>query len=66
MNRVIPVKVLKAEVDGINFADQCDQASSHDFRLRNALREVLQWIETPAYRERYYYTMGENEGMEDA
>ncbi len=47
----IPISVMKSEIIGINAADQCDQAGRYDFELREALKTVLRWYETPRYKE---------------
>lgn len=47
----IPIAVIKRAIAGINAADQCDQAGRHEFELRNALKTVLKWYNTPAYEE---------------
>lgn len=47
----IPIAVMKRAIAGINAADQCDQAGRYDFELRNALRTVLKWYDTPVYKE---------------
>lgn len=47
----IPISVMKRAIAGINAADQCDQAGRYDFKLRDALRIVLEWYGSPTYKE---------------
>ena len=47
----IPIAVMKRAITGIDAADQCDQAGRCDFELRAALKTVLKWYGTPAYKE---------------
>ena len=46
----IPVVVMHRAIKGIDAADQCDQAGSYEFRLRNSLKEVLSWYQAPVYK----------------
>ena len=47
----IPIAVMKRMISGINAADQCDQAGRYDYELRNALKTVLNWYDSPLYKE---------------
>ena len=47
----IPIAVIKREIAGIYAADQCDQAVRYDYELRNALQTVLEWYDSPLYKE---------------
>ena len=47
----IPVSVMEREISGICAADQCDQAGRYDFQLRHALEIVLEWYNSPRYKE---------------
>ena len=49
----IPVSVMEREISGICAADQCDQAGRYDFQLRHALEIVLEWYNSPRYKECY-------------
>ena len=51
MNK-IPIEVIKAEINGINLANQCDMATSNDLRFKNALNMVLDWYNSPSYQDR--------------
>lgn len=46
----IPISVIKRAIDGISMADQCDQAGLYSYRLRDALRTVLEWYGSPSYK----------------
>lgn len=46
---IIPVKVMKRAIAGINAADQCDQAGHYDYELRRALKTVLEWYQAPVF-----------------
>ena len=48
----IPVAALRQELEGISFAKQTDMANTADYRLECAIERVLEWVETPAGRER--------------
>ena len=47
----IPIAVMKRAIAGINAADQCDQAGRYEYELRNALKTVLKWYDSPVYKE---------------
>ena len=47
----IPVCVMQRAIEGINAADQCDQAGRWDYDLRRALKTVLEWYHAPIYQE---------------
>lgn len=47
----IPVAIMEREIAGIGAADQCDQAGRNDYELRDALRKVLKWYQSPRYEE---------------
>ena len=49
---MIPLEALKAERAGCLFADQCDMGSRYDRELAAALKTVIEWIGTPAYKTR--------------
>ena len=53
---VVPTEVIKREIEAIAFADQCDQASAYELRLKNALKLILEWRNTPAYQCRLEQT----------
>lgn len=46
----IPVAVLHRKVDGIDAADACDQAGRWDYIMKNAIKTILDWYETPDYK----------------
>ncbi|MBR2587442.1 hypothetical protein IKE71_03695 [Candidatus Saccharibacteria bacterium] len=47
----IPVCVMQRAIEGINAADQCDQAGWWEYELRRALKRVLEWYHAPIYQE---------------
>lgn len=60
----ISLMAMQKELDCINFADCCDAASSTQLRLRNAIKTVIEWSQSPAYRERVRWC--QNRGFLDA
>lgn len=48
----IPVELLKAEKTGCNMAICTDMGGSYDIRRRNAIENILDWYDSPDYRER--------------
>lgn len=48
----IPVAALWQELDEIALAEQTGSTSTADYRLKCAIERVLEWVETPAGRER--------------
>jgi hypothetical protein len=51
------VAAVKSEIDGINFANQCDMSSAYENRRASALKQVLEWVKTPDYRRRLGETL---------
>lgn len=49
---MIPVEVLKAELTGCQFAIQCDMGNRYDYERIRAIKNILQWIDSPSYQER--------------
>ena len=50
--KYIPVEVLKKELAGCKFAVQCDMGSHYDYERIRAIKNILDWIETPVFLER--------------
>lgn len=48
---VIPIEIIEQKIQGINAADQCDQITSLDLKLRSALETVLDWYDSYDYSE---------------
>lgn len=48
----IRIDVLKAEKYGCDAADQCDQGTVYDRKLSDAIKTVLEWYTSPAYKMR--------------
>ena len=65
---MIPVEVLKKELLGCQFAVQCDMGNSHEYERIRAIKNILQWIESPSYQERLsscgYDTQDKKEKLE--
>lgn len=52
LENAVPIKALKQEYHGCKFAVQCDMGSVRDRQLANAIKVVLDWVETPVYQTR--------------
>lgn len=52
LENAVPIKALEQEYHGCRFAVQCDMGSVHDRQLANAIKVVLDWVETPVYQTR--------------
>ena len=50
-SEVIPICVMERAIEGINFAEQCDQGSATQRELRQALKRVIEWYKAPVYRD---------------
>lgn len=50
--KYIPVEALKQELAGCQFAIQCDMGSHYDYERIRAIKNILDWIDTPSYAER--------------
>lgn len=50
--KYIPVEVLKKELAGCQFAVQCDMGSHYDYERIRAIKNILDWIDTPVFLER--------------
>lgn len=50
--KYIPVKALKQELVGCQFAVQCDMGSRYDYERIRAIKNILDWIDTPVFLER--------------
>lgn len=50
--KYIPVEALKQELAGCQFAVQCDMGSHYDYERIRAIKNILDWIETPVFLER--------------
>ena len=48
----IPVKALKQELAGCQLAIQCDQGSTYEYDRIRAIKNILDWINSPSYFER--------------
>lgn len=50
--KYIPVEALKQELAGCQFAVQCDMGSHYDYERIRAIKNILDWINSPSYFER--------------
>lgn len=50
--KYIPVKALRQELAGCQFAIQCDQGSTYEYDRIRAIKNILDWIDTPVFLER--------------
>ena len=48
----IRIDVLKGEKSGCDAAEQCDQGSAYSRKLSDAIKTVLEWYTSPAYKMR--------------
>lgn len=47
--KYIPVKALKQELAGCQLAIQCDQGSIYEYDRIRAIKNILDWINSPSY-----------------
>lgn len=50
--KYIPVKALRQELAGCQFAIQCDQGSTYEYDRIRAIKNILAWIDSPSYLTR--------------
>ena len=50
--KYIPVEALRQELIGCQFADQCDMAGRYEYERIRAIKNILDWIDSPSYLER--------------
>lgn len=50
--KYIPVKALKQELAGCQLAIQCDQGSTYEYDRIRAIKNILDWINSPSYLTR--------------
>lgn len=50
--KYIPVEALKQELAGCQLAIQCDQGSTYEYDRIRAIKNILDWINSPSYLTR--------------
>lgn len=50
--KYIPVVALKQELAGCQLAIQCDQGSTYEYDRIRAIKNILDWINSPSYLTR--------------
>lgn len=50
--KYIPVEVLRQELIGCQLAIQCDQGSTYEYDRIRAIKNILDWINSPSYLTR--------------
>lgn len=50
--KYIPVEALKQELAGCQLAVQCDMGGHYDYERIRAIKNILDWINSPSYLTR--------------